>query len=228
MTATLQASSKLKPRQLRFAIALAQGSTQAQAFRIAAGKPVQDSTAKVEGWKWAQRPEIQAKVRELQDAADDLCSLRLAEAKRLLADTARTEPKADPTHTDRISAIKAHADLSGWTKANDGLTINLNAVLGQLGPPIKPQAVDALDVTPTRPSLVSLPQGVGDPNAPAPVVAMDPHTEHESLEAFFTKEAVGVFTNEIGEVEEVEVKALLGYDDSVEGHERRRMERKLP
>ena len=225
----IQLAERLSRRKLLFARSLAHGATQAEAYQSACRWPVPASTASTMGCKWAALPSVKAKVRELQDAADTACVLRLTEAQRLLADTARTSPRADPTHTDRIAAIKAHAELSGWTKRDEGLTINLNAVLGQLGPPVRPVQQVELDnsaqspptpvreqsLSPTRQPLPIGSEGVGCPNDGALLRAMHPNPQRVSSEAVFTiapslvppektgRNPVAVFTNELGEMEEV-------------------------
>ena len=186
MVKELPTTVKLHGAKLRFARALAQGATQATAYKLATGSDCSPETANVQGCRWAQNPLVKSKVNELQSEADLAASLRLTERRALLAGIARQDPNRPPTHSERISAIKTDAELSGDLRRDDQSTahLSINLVLASLGPPVVPPTID---VTPSPPSSSESTGGQGGtPITSDRVAAMGGQNLAESPEGVFT------------------------------------------
>lgn len=118
----------LTPKQEAFAHAVASGSTQADAYRIAfdVGEKTKPETVQANASRLMADSMVSARVKELRDQLAEMALWTRLDSVQTLADIAKGYAE-DAKTSDRVSAVKALNAMHGWDAASKiELSGNLN------------------------------------------------------------------------------------------------------
>lgn len=118
--------TRLSGKEERFCSLIAQGATQAAAYRLAYGVAPQRSATLWElGSRLAARPAVAARLKSIRTEAHTEDAMVMRQRRFQLAQTA-LDPRDSgaPSHAERIAAIREDAHLAG-ERRNDGSQLTL-------------------------------------------------------------------------------------------------------
>lgn len=109
--------SGLTPKQERFALLVAEGVTQADAYRQAYDTKAKPESIHVNASKLMADAKVALRVAELTKALEEASLWTRLDSVKVLSEIARgQDPEAKPT--DRVNATKALNTMHGWDKLN--------------------------------------------------------------------------------------------------------------
>lgn len=118
----------LTPKQDRFARCVAQGMTQADAYRTAYNtKKMQDETIYNEAYKLMQNPEITMRVKELRNDIDDEAIMSARERAIKLSEMAKGEDKDIALRAmDMLNKMAGRYTQKVEASVNQEIEVNIN------------------------------------------------------------------------------------------------------